>query len=167
MPEPKRRRTRIPLYRTVLRQDGDVLVQLPAGRVRKSKDLAIVARAALQGHSVEECVLVIALDGGDPAAVCGVEEIARGTPGEVCVNRPAIIRAALLMGSERFVLVHTHPMGDDCQPSRSDERVTHEVADMAIELDLTLIDHVIVGPRTHFSFRDKQEKEGFWTDGML
>jgi DNA repair protein RadC len=49
-------------------------------------------------------------------------------------------------------VVHNHPSGHT-QPSRADREVTDRLKRAAIEMDLRLVDHLIVGKYGFFSFK--------------
>ncbi|MCR5677414.1 MAG: DNA repair protein RadC [Agathobacter sp.] len=62
-----------------------------------------------------------------------------------------ILKKALLLNCSQFVVLHNHPSGDP-NPSEDDINTTRRLQSAANCLDLTLIDHMIIGDRTYFSF---------------
>jgi len=55
-----------------------------------------------------------------------------------------------------IVLCHNHPSGD-CQPSREDRTLTQRLKDAGKLLDVTVLDHIILGDGTnqYLSFADE------------
>ena len=68
-------------------------------------------------------------------------------PRQVCVR-------ALEVGAAALVVVHQHPSGDPT-PSRPDVQMTNRLRDSLKTIDVDLHDHIIVTPRSAFSFREK------------
>ena len=54
----------------------------------------------------------------------------------------------------RLALVHNHPSGDP-SPSREDIGLTEKVERAGELLGLTLLDHVIIGDNSYFSFKER------------
>lgn len=54
------------------------------------------------------------------------------------------------------ILVHNHPSGI-CKPSDADERFTARLKRCCEDLGLMLLDHIIVGKKTYYSFREKTD----------
>ena len=98
----------------------------------------------------EERVYVLALD-----AKChplGISEISHGTATLSLAGKKELFTRLLLMGATGFVLVHNHPSGCP-EPSKEDNSLTGAVKDMAKLMEMTMHDHIIIGKRTYFSFR--------------
>ena len=53
-----------------------------------------------------------------------------------------------------IVLVHNHPSGDP-EPSEDDVALTEQVQEGAKLLDLCLMDHLIIGDQTYYSFKER------------
>jgi DNA repair protein RadC len=66
-----------------------------------------------------------------------------------------IFRAALLANAYGFFLMHNHPSGET-QPSSADRQITKTVIDGAKILNLTFYDHIIVGKKSYYSFREHE-----------
>jgi len=75
-----------------------------------------------------------------------------GTIDEAPVYPREVIKRALDLGATAFIVVHNHPSGHTT-PSRADRDVTDKLKRAAIEMDLRLIDHLIVGKYGFFSFK--------------
>lgn len=75
-------------------------------------------------------------------------EITSGTAGSTLVHPREVFRAAIEASASAIVCVHNHPSGDPA-PSAADIRVTRSLRQAAETVDITLLDHVIVGDSAH------------------
>lgn len=65
-----------------------------------------------------------------------------------------IMRKLLEVGATNFAIVHNHPSG--CViPSSADKRLTEAVRDAAQLFNIRLVDHVIIGSGSYYSFADE------------
>ncbi|MBQ6106011.1 MAG: DNA repair protein RadC [Lachnospiraceae bacterium] len=64
-----------------------------------------------------------------------------------------IFRIALENRAVCFVLMHNHPSGDPA-PSSQDRTITDNVIALGKMLELPMIDHIIFGNNSYYSFRD-------------
>ena len=65
-----------------------------------------------------------------------------------------IMRKLLEVGATNFAIVHNHPSG--CViPSNSDKKLTGAVRDAAKLFNIRLVDHVIIGSGSYYSFADE------------
>ena len=69
-----------------------------------------------------------------------------------------VYREAITRNSPALILAHNHPSGDPT-PSPHDVEVTRALASAGMLLDITLVDHVIIGRGRWVSLRD----QGFLT----
>ena len=65
-----------------------------------------------------------------------------------------IFRIALENRAVCFVLMHNHPSGDP-EPSSQDRTITDNVIALGKMLELPMIDHIIFGNNSYYSFRDE------------
>lgn len=78
-----------------------------------------------------------------------------GSLNESVAHPREVFRVAILVGGYGIALVHNHPSGN-CEPSRADKRITKNMMEAAGFLQIPLIDHVIVGKETFYSFADNE-----------
>ena len=78
----------------------------------------------------------------------------RGTVSSSIASTREIFREALKGGAVSIVLVHNHPSGDP-EPSEDDVALTEQVQEGAKLLDLCLMDHLIIGDQTYYSFKER------------
>lgn len=87
-----------------------------------------------------------------------MEEISLGSLSESIAHPREIFRPALIHNAYAIILAHNHPSGDPT-PSDADHRMTRRLSEAARLLQITLLDHVIVGApglaqSPYFSFKD-------------
>ncbi len=81
------------------------------------------------------------------------EIISKGGMNSTVVDPKIIFKAALEHGACGIILCHNHPSGT-VKPSEQDIRLTRRLMEGAGILDISLLDHIIVGAKTYFSFAD-------------
>lgn len=81
------------------------------------------------------------------------ERMARGGLAATVVDPRLIAKSAIDHLSSGLILVHNHPSGN-LVPSPQDDRLTRKIIDVAKICDISIHDHVIVGPSGYFSYRD-------------
>ena len=70
--------------------------------------------------------------------------VSQGTMNESMAHPREVFRAAIIGGAYAIVLMHNHPSGDPC-PSDADRELTRRLIESAALLQISLIDHVIIG----------------------
>ena len=79
--------------------------------------------------------------------------VSQGGISETSVDIRIILRNALELTSTSFVAIHNHPSGN-LKPSTEDIKVTNKIKQAALLMDITLLDHIIVGDAGYYSFAD-------------
>lgn len=64
-----------------------------------------------------------------------------------------VLRQVLLSGTASFVFCHNHPSGSP-HPSRDDNQLTEHLRDASRILGIKMLDHIIVGLGTYYSYHD-------------
>lgn len=77
-----------------------------------------------------------------------------GSLNESIINQREILKLALEENADSIILVHNHPSGDP-NPSMSDIEATQEMIKSAEILNIPLVDHIIIGDKKYFSFKEK------------
>ena len=85
--------------------------------------------------------------------VTGHSLVSVGTLNESLAMPRDIFRAACALNAYGVLLMHCHPSGD-CAPSEADNRLTRRIAEAGQILQISLLDHVIVGSGSRFSFKE-------------
>ena len=76
-----------------------------------------------------------------------------GTVNSAPVSPREVFLQALKYQAVHFILLHNHP-SQDVSPSREDAEITERLAGLGNLMQLTLLDHIIVGGTNYFSFRE-------------
>ncbi|ASQ90069.1 hypothetical protein CHL67_03240 [Prosthecochloris sp. GSB1] len=76
-----------------------------------------------------------------------------GTLNASLIHPREIYKAAIRESAHAIVLVHNHPSGE-VEPSTADRQVTAILKQAGSILQIELLDHVIIGRTTFFSFRE-------------
>ena len=87
-----------------------------------------------------------------------VHEVSKGTLNESLAHPREIFKPAITFSAYAIVVVHNHPSGDP-RPSEADIRLTRKFAEAAQLLQISLLDHVIIGAGQagqpgYFSFKE-------------
>jgi len=106
----------------------------------------------------QESVITVFLNGQNQ--VLGEKDIAEGTPTQATVYVRRILEEALQMSAAAVVLVHNHPSGCP-EPSAGDDETTRDLWNACTLVGLVLLDHVIVGEKTHYSYADAGRLDKF------
>lgn len=77
----------------------------------------------------------------------------RGTVSASLASPREIFMEALRCEAANMILLHNHPSGDPT-PSQPDMEITERVFESGKMLDIPLLDHIIIGDRRYFSFRE-------------
>lgn len=81
-----------------------------------------------------------------------IELIALGSYKSVDVEPMNVFRVAVMKNASRVILVHNHPSGS-LTPSEADKDITDRLIQVSHILNIDLIDHLIITPKTYISFR--------------
>ncbi len=118
--------------------------------LRSPRDVAVYFRSRLRGL-LEERFLIACLDTKN--RVREVRELQHGTVDQAVVYPRRVAEAALETKAKSVVVVHNHPSGDH-EPSEDDVRLTRELRSTLATVDVTLLDHLVIGSAGYFSFRE-------------
>ena len=78
----------------------------------------------------------------------------RGTVNMSVASPREIFIEALRSHAVSIILVHNHPSGDPT-PSGEDRRLTEKIRDAGGLVGILLLDHIIIGDRSYFSFKER------------
>ena len=81
------------------------------------------------------------------------ECLSKGTIDKAIIYPREIVKRALELCAKNIILVHNHPSGDTT-PSGADIALTNKIIDATKILDITVMDHLIVGVNDVTSFRN-------------
>ncbi|MHB1175353.1 MAG: RadC family protein [Sulfuriferula sp.] len=108
-------------------------------------------RLALAGKAYE-VFCVVFLDTQN--RVLAVEELFRGTLTQTSVYPREVVKRALAHNAAALILAHNHPSGV-AEPSRADEALTLALKTALALVDVTVLDHFVVGHGSAVSFAER------------
>lgn len=135
---------------------GRRLLEEERGKKVKIKDTADIYEYCRirMGDGVREQCQVMLLDNKNQ--VMGMHVVSIGGITQTSVDVRVVLRYALLQGATQIVLVHNHPSGNP-SPSREDEMITQNLAEACKTMRIKLMDHVIIGDDTYYSFYENDK----------
>lgn len=145
-------RAALELGARALSSDTDQRLKLGAA-VQRSRDIFERFRSHYAGATQEEFRILI-LDTKHRVVRDAV--VSRGTLDASIVHPRDVFRLALEHAASAVIFVHNHPSGDPA-PSREDRSLTQRLAEAGQLLGIRVLDHVIIGAQTYFSFADEGE----------
>ena len=88
--------------------------------------------------------------------VIGVDMVSQGTMDSSPVHPREVYKPAILNSASSVIFVHAHPSGDS-GPSNSDREITGMLKEAGKLIGIGVLDHVIIGNGSYYSFADKGE----------
>lgn len=119
--------------------------------ITNSREAAMVVHASMKNLGHEE-VRVAFLNSAN--RLITTEQIFKGSTSEVIINPKNILSKALSMNASGIILFHNHP-SENVNPSRNDIEQTSRLKDACKALDICLLDHIIIGKHSYYSFSDE------------
>lgn len=104
-------------------------------------------------HTTQEKLFVLFLDSN--SRLIKEECMQEGTVNSIVIHSERIIQKALNCGARGIILVHNHPSGN-IVPSREDINTTRELKKLCKALNISLLDHFLVGKNGALSFANKR-----------
>ncbi|MCB8921978.1 MAG: DNA repair protein RadC [Ardenticatenaceae bacterium] len=86
--------------------------------------------------------------------VLSIPTIYKGSLNTSVVRIGELFRAALRENAAAFIVVHNHPSGDP-SPSPEDVAVTRQIAQAGKLLDISLLDHIVIGHQRYVSLKER------------
>lgn len=77
-----------------------------------------------------------------------------GTANQSIVHPRDIFKEAILNNAIKIIIVHNHPSGN-VSPSLEDKKFTQKLKEAGELLSIPLLDHIIIGKNTYFSFLEQ------------
>jgi DNA repair protein RadC len=120
-------------------------------RIKGSADAYRIIRPQLDDLEHEEFWIMLT---NRANVVMRKEMVSKGGTSATVVDPKVIFKTALSHGATSIVLCHNHPSGS-VKPSDQDIRLTKKLREASQFMDIGLLDHIIVGANTYFSFADE------------
>lgn len=142
------------LVRLVKEVSGEYLAEKMKHKDLLTSPQAVVdfARVKLAGYP-HEVFMVIYLNTRNE--VIDFNIVHEGTIDRAIVYPRRIVEEALAYHAAGLLLVHNHPSGH-AEPSEEDKSITLSIVEATRPVDIQVIDHIIVGKDSHFSFVENQ-----------
>lgn len=115
--------------------------EIATARVESPKSLADFMAPIVEGQT-QESMFAVAFDGRNN--VLSVDEIYKGTATGTSIRIGELFKPLIVLGGVGVALVHNHPSGDP-EPSEEDYKVTKAIVDAGNILDVTVLDHLVIG----------------------
>lgn len=110
-------------------------------------------RTSLKGAPDEEFKILF-LDSRNQLIT--VETFATGTVNRSVVYPRKVVERALYNHAVGIIIAHNHPAGT-LQPSQDDREVTKAIKEALMTVEITLLDHIIIGNNDYYSFRNHDD----------
>lgn len=130
------------------RRQSTTLIKNP--KITCSKDAYNQLYPVLQDLNHEAFYILLLNRGND---VIKRFKISSGGVAGTFVDIKIIIKEAVNELASAIILGHNHPSGN-LKPSDADIKITKKISDAANLLDITVLDHIIVGDEAYYSFGD-------------
>ncbi|MFH1591961.1 MAG: DNA repair protein RadC [Candidatus Woesearchaeota archaeon] len=119
--------------------------------IKTAKDVFNIFSDKFRNHKKEVLNLIL-LDSKNKI-ISVKEEISIGILNSSLIHPREIFREAIKEGANSVILIHNHPSGDP-QPSQKDKEITEKLSEAGKLLGVNLLDHVIIGKESHWSFKE-------------
>ena len=133
-----------------------VLRETPSRRVRSPADVVATWKEEVLKDPYfdpdKEHFYVFGLDGRNNLKV--IDRATVGILDASLVHPREVFRKAIAAAVAAVTLAHNHPSGDP-SPSSEDIRITRQLVEAGKILDISVLDHVIIGDHTHLSMREQ------------
>ena len=110
-------------------------------------------RTTLKG-AVDEEFKMLFLDSRNQLIT--VETLKTGTVNKSAVYPRKVVERALDNHAVGVIIAHNHPSGA-LHPSQNDREITKAIKNALKTVEITLLDHIIIGNNDYFSFKNKNE----------
>lgn len=104
------------------------------------------------GKADRELFMVMYLNAQGHVMDCELNSI--GTVNTSFVHPKEVFRSALLVNAVSIICIHNHPSGNTT-PSTEDRELTKSLVKAGTLLQITVLDHLIIGADCYFSFADQ------------
>ena len=120
-------------------------------KIRSSRDAYEIFRSIIGDRPYEEFWIILLNKANKVLRKCNISE--GGISGTV-VDPKKIFKISLDHHASSIILGHNHPSGV-ITPSEADNRITKKIRDAGTLLDVAVLDHLIIGEDTYYSFADE------------
>lgn len=130
------------------RNESEVLLR---DKIKSSRDAYEIFRGTMGDRPYEEFWIILLNKANRVLQKCNISE--GGISGTV-VDPKKIFKISLDHHASSIILGHNHPSGV-VTPSEADMRITKKLCDAGAMLEVTVLDHLIIGEDNYYSFADE------------
>ena len=130
------------------RNEAEVITK---DKIANSTDAYHIFRSTISDLPYEEFWIILLNKANRVIRKCIISE--GGVSGTV-VDPKKIFKIALDNHASSIILGHNHPSGN-IQPSDADHKITKKIKEAGIMLDVAVLDHLIIGDDSYYSFADE------------
>lgn len=120
--------------------------------IENPKDVVNYIQKEIKDKAKEHFMLIL-LDSRNKTI--GFSKISIGTLNASLVHPREVFKEAITRNSASVILVHNHPSGDP-EPSDDDLKMTKRLKESGNILGIEVIDHIIIGKNSYYSFKEKK-----------
>ena len=120
-------------------------------KIAGSRDVYDLLHQHMQGQQYEKFVVIL-MNRANRLIRC--VDISEGGISGTVADPKKIFKMAMDNNASSIVLAHNHPSGNT-QPSEADIRLTNKLKEAGLLLDLPVLDHIVYGEESYFSFADE------------
>ncbi len=125
-------------------------------KIKSSQDaynefLKVFNAETIEHH--EECILLLV---NRANSVLGWVKISQGGIAGTVIDVRVIMSIAITANASGIIIAHNHPSGQ-IVPSDPDKQITRQIKEAGKILQILLLDHIIIGENSYYSFSDEGE----------
>ncbi len=148
----EKRREKIEVFTELARRWFTTQYQLE--EIHGPQDVAYYLMPRFKAENREQFVLMaLNVQNG----IIATRIIAVGSLTAAVVHPREVFREAILYSASAIVVAHNHPSGVP-EPSREDKLVTRQLKKCGEIMDIPVLDHVILGENSFYSFKEKRTR---------
>lgn len=125
--------------------------RIAGAKISASQDVVNILMPQMRDLK-NELFKVVYLNGSN--TIIDIIEQGNGTVNHATPIIREIFHEALQKYAVSIICVHNHPSGD-IKPSKEDERFTYDLVCAGKIMNITVLDHIIIGDNMHFSFAEE------------
>lgn len=119
-------------------------------KINSSKDAYDAIYAYLTNCSYEEFYIILLNRANE---IIGIHKVSEGGTSGTVVDPKKVFKLGLAQHASSIILCHNHPSGN-LNPSHQDEQITKNFKKSGDLLEMSVLDHLIIGNGDYYSFAD-------------
>lgn len=120
-------------------------------KITSSRDAFDAVYSYLSDSNYEEFYIILLNRANE---ILGIHRISEGGTSGTVVDPKKVFKLALVKHASGIILCHNHPSGN-LHPSPQDQQLTSNIKKSADLMEISLLDHIIVGINSYYSFADE------------